>query len=133
MFLMSTLCQTCEWQWDPLGETILYSCEQIYYLNSNYILRYHQRYYHFEISLDAHLVPRLSSTLALNKIKRLYNHASGDIVMIATRKDSVWKCLVLLYEIDFNIKNTDMRNVNKKLMLHNGKAQFKKKVLIWLS
>ena len=42
--------------------------------------------------------------------------------MIASRKDGVWKCLVLLYELDFNVRNTEMSNTNKKLMLHNGKA-----------
>ena len=50
--------------------------------------------------------------------------------MIVTRKDSVWKCLVLLYELDFNVKNTVMSNTNKKLTLQNGKAQFKKKVFL---
>ena len=40
--------------------------------------------------------------------------------MIVTRKDSVWKCLVLLYELDFNVMNTVIRNTNKKLMLQNG-------------
>ena len=49
--------------------------------------------------------------------------------MIVTRNDSVWRCLVLLYELDFNVKNTVMSNTNKTLMLQNGKAQFKKKVL----
>ena len=48
--------------------------------------------------------------------------------MIVTRKDSVRKCLVLLYELDFNVKNSVMSNTNKRLMLQNGKAQFKKKV-----
>ena len=48
--------------------------------------------------------------------------------MTVTRKDSVWKCLVLLYELDFNVRNTVMSNTNKRLMLQNGKAQFKKKV-----
>ena len=48
--------------------------------------------------------------------------------MIVTRKDSVWKCLILQYELDFNVRNTVMSNTNKKLMLQNGKAQFKKKV-----
>ena len=48
--------------------------------------------------------------------------------MIARRKDSVWKCLALLYELDFKVMNTEMSNTNKKLMLHNGKVQFKKKV-----
>ena len=70
----------------------------------------------------------LSSTSALNKIKRLYNHGSDHIVMIVTRKDSVWKCLVLLYELDFNVRNTVMSNTSKRLMLQNEKAQFKKKV-----
>ena len=73
---------------------------------------------------NAHLVPGLSSTSALNKIKRLYNHASDHIVMIATRKDSVWKCLVLLHELGFNVRNTEMSNTNKKLMLYSGKTQF---------
>ena len=72
--------------------------------------------------------PGLSSTSALNKIKRLYNHGSDHIVMIGTRKDSVWKCLVLLYELDFNVRNTVMRNTSKRLMLQNEKVQFKKKV-----
>ena len=58
----------------------------------------------------------------------MYNHGSDHIVMIVTRKDSVWKCLVLLYELDFNVRNTVMSNMNKKLMLQYGKAQFKKKV-----
>ena len=49
--------------------------------------------------------------------------------MIVTRKDSVWKCQVLLYELDFNVMNTVMSYTNKKLMLQNGKANFKKKVL----
>ena len=48
--------------------------------------------------------------------------------MIVTRKDSAWKCLVLLYELDFNVRNTVMSTINKRLMLQNGKAQFKKKV-----
>ena len=48
--------------------------------------------------------------------------------MIVTRKDSAWKCLVLLYELDFNVRNTGMINTNKKLMFQNGKVQFKKKV-----
>ena len=48
--------------------------------------------------------------------------------MIVTRKDSVWKCLVLLYELDFNVRNTVMSSTSKRLMLQNGKAQFKKKV-----
>ena len=48
--------------------------------------------------------------------------------MIVTRKDSVWKCLVLPYELDFNVRNTVMSNRNKKLMLQYGKVQFKKKV-----
>ena len=43
--------------------------------------------------------------------------------MIFTRKDSEWKCLVLLYELDFNVRNTVMSHTNKKLMLQNGKAQ----------
>ena len=32
--------------------------------------------------------------------------------MIITRKGSVWKCLVLLYELDFNVWNTVMSNIN---------------------
>ena len=48
--------------------------------------------------------------------------------MIGTRKDSVWKCLALPYELDFNVRNTAISNKNKKLMLENGKVQFKKKV-----
>ena len=72
--------------------------------------------------------PGLSSTSALNKIKRPCNHGSDHIVMIVTRKDSVWKCLVLLYQLDFNVRNTVMSNTNKRLMLKNGKAQFKNKV-----
>ena len=48
--------------------------------------------------------------------------------MIVTRKDTVWKCLVLLYELDFDVRNTVMSNTKKKLMLQYGKAQFKKKV-----
>ena len=39
--------------------------------------------------IDTSLGPVLSSTSALNKIKRLYNHASDNVVIIATRKDSV--------------------------------------------
>ena len=85
--------------------------------------------WHIEILIvDARLGPGLSSTSALNKIKRLYNHGSDHIVMIVTRKDSAWKCLVLLYELDFNVRNTGMINTNKKLMFQNGKVQFKKKV-----
>ena len=76
--------------------------------------------------VNARLGPGLSSISALNK--RLYNHGSDHIVMIATRKDNVWECLVLLYELDFNVKNTVMSNTNKRLMLQNGKAQFKKEV-----
>ena len=48
--------------------------------------------------------------------------------MIVIRKDSVWKCLVLLFELDCKLRNTVMSNTNKKLMLQNGKAQFKNKV-----
>ena len=48
--------------------------------------------------------------------------------MIVIRKDSVWKSLVLLYELDFNGRNTEVGKTNKKLILHNGKAQFKKKL-----
>ena len=48
--------------------------------------------------------------------------------MIVTRKDSAWKYLVLLYELNFNVRNTVMSNTNKRLMLQNGKAQFKKEV-----
>ena len=40
-----------------------------------------------------HLGPGLSSTSVLN-----------------LTKDRVWKCLVLLYESDFNIKNNEMSN-----------------------
>ena len=83
---------------------------------------------YLDITSRYKLGPGLSSTSALNKIKRLYNHGSDYIVMIATRKDSVWKCLVLLYELDCNVRNTKMSNTKKKLMLYNGKAQFKKKV-----
>ena len=32
--------------------------------------------------------------------------------MIITRKGSVWKCLILLYELDFNVRNTVMSNIN---------------------
>ena len=46
--------------------------------------------------------------------------------MIVIRKDSVWKCLVLLYELDFNVRNTTMSDTKRKLMLQNGKTQFKK-------
>ena len=49
--------------------------------------------------------------------------------MIVTRKDSVWKCQVLLYELDFNVMNTVTSYTNQKLMLQNRKAHFKKKVL----
>ena len=46
--------------------------------------------WHIEIFLvDARLGPGLSSTSALNKIKRLYNHGGDHIVMIVARKDSV--------------------------------------------
>ena len=48
--------------------------------------------------------------------------------MIFTTKDNVWNCLVLLYELDINARSTVMSNTNKKLMLRNAKAQFKKKV-----
>ena len=48
--------------------------------------------------------------------------------MIVTRKDSAWKCLLPLYDLDFNVKNAVKSNTNKKLVLQNGKAQFKKKV-----
>ena len=58
-----------------------------------------------------HLGPGLSSTSVLN-----------------LTKDRVWKCLVLLYKSDFNIRNNERSNRNKKLMLDNGKAQYKKKV-----
>ena len=85
---------------------------------------------HIEILVDALLGPSISSTSAsaLNKIKRLYNHVSDHIVMIVTRKDSVWKRLLLLYELYFNVRNTVMSNTSKKLMLQNGNPQFKKKV-----
>ena len=63
------------------------------------------------------LGPGLSSKPAFNKIKRLYNHGNGHIVMIVTRKGSVWKCLVLLYELDFDVRNTVMSDTNKRLML----------------
>ena len=79
--------------------------------------------WHIEILLaDARLGPRLNSRLALDKTKRLCNHGSDHIVMTITRKDSAWKCLVLLYELDFNVRNTVMSNTSKKLMLQNGKA-----------
>ena len=48
--------------------------------------------------------------------------------MMVTRKDSVSKYLVLLSELDLNVRNTVMSNTNKKLMLQNGNAQFKKKI-----
>ena len=64
----------------------------------------------------------------LNKIKRPYNHRIDHIAMIFTTKDNVWNCLVLLYELDINARSTVMSNTNKKLMLRNAKAQFKKKV-----
>ena len=48
--------------------------------------------------------------------------------MIVTRKDSLWKCLVLLNELDFNVKNTVMKNTNKTLMLQNWNVLFHKKV-----
>ena len=54
------------------------------------------------------LGPGLNSTSPLNKIERLYNHACNLIVIIAARKDSVWKCLVYLYELDFNLRKTEM-------------------------
>ena len=83
--------------------------------------------WHIETLLvDARLGPGLSSTSALNKIKRLYNYGSDHIVMIVTKKDSVWKSLVLLYELD--VRNTVMSNTSKKVILQNGKGQFKKKV-----
>ena len=85
--------------------------------------------WHIETLLvDARLGPGLNSTSALNKIKRLYNQGSDLIVIMVTRKDSAWKCLVLSYELDFKVRNTLMSNTNKKLMLQHGKAQFKKKV-----
>ena len=93
------------------------------------LLRY-QRYIvemHIGILLDACLGPGLSSKSALNKITKLYNHVSDHIVMIVTRKDSVWKRLLLLYELYFNVRNTVMSNTSKKLMFQNGN-QFKKKV-----
>ena len=40
--------------------------------------------------IDASLDPGLSSTSAVNKIKRLYNHVSDHIVIIAARKHNVW-------------------------------------------
>ena len=58
----------------------------------------------------------------------MYNHGSDHVVMIVTRKDRIWKCLVLLYELDFNVRKTIMSNTNKKLMSQNGKTQFKKNV-----
>ena len=62
--------------------------------------RYTIYIYYIEILLvDARLGPGLSSTSALNKIKKLYSHSSHHIVMI------VWKYLVLLYELDFNVKS----------------------------
>ena len=82
---------------------------------------------HIGILLDARLGPGLSSKSALNKITKLYNHVSDHIVMIVTRKDSVWKRLLLLYELYFNVRNTVMSNTSKKLMFQNGN-QFKKKV-----
>ena len=48
--------------------------------------------------------------------------------MMVTRKDSVSKYLLLLSELDLNVRNTVMSNTNKKLMLQNGNAQFKKKI-----
>ena len=33
------------------------------------------------------------------------------------------------YELEINVRNTVMSNTNKKLMLQNGKAQFKNKVV----
>ena len=58
----------------------------------------------FEILLvNASLGPGLSSASALNKIKRLYNHCSDHVIMIVARKDNVWKCVVLPYELDFNV------------------------------
>ena len=83
----------------------------------------------FEILLvNASLGPGLSSASALNKIKRLYNHGSNHTVIMVTRKDSVCKYLLLLSELGLNVRNTVMNNTNKKLMLQNGKAQFKKKI-----
>ena len=93
------------------------------------LLRY-QRYIvemHIGILLDARLGPGLSSKSALNKITKLYNHVSDHIVMIVTRKDSVWKRLLLLYELYFNVRNTVMSNTSKKLTFQNGN-QFKRKV-----
>ena len=40
------------------------------------------------------ITSRFTFIPALHKIKRLYNHGSDHIVMIVTRKDGVWKCLV---------------------------------------
>lgn len=59
----------------------------------------------------------------------MYSHGSDHTVMIVTRKDSVWQFLVLLHELDFNVKNTVMSEYyNKKMMLQNAKTQFKKQV-----
>ena len=61
--------------------------------------RYTIQIYYIEILLvDARLGPGLSSTSALNKIKKLQSPGSDHIVMI------VWKYLVLLYELDFTVK-----------------------------
>ena len=60
------------------------------------------------------LGPGLNSTSPLNKIERLYNHACNLIVILAARKDSVWKCLVYLYELDFNLRKTEMGRHNLK-------------------
>ena len=39
--------------------------------------------------------------------------------MIATRKESILKCSILLYELVFNVSYTEMSNTNEKLMLHD--------------
>ena len=39
--------------------------------------------------------------------------------MKATGKDSVWKCLILPSELDFNIMNNEINNANKKLQFKN--------------
>ena len=49
---------------------------------------------YWDITSRCTFIPGLTSTSALHKIKRLYNHGSDHIVMIVTRKDGVWKCLV---------------------------------------
>ena len=47
--------------------------------------------------------------------------------MIVTRKDSAWKCLLPLYDLDFNVKNAVKSNTNKKLVLQMGRRSLKRR------